>query len=174
MLRKVADPQISAPDAAATPSIPTPTSWKRDGSTDPKDDVQKRQRHTEIPAAVTLRTSMSSAAPGTLATIPSTGTDRRDVVAAGFVQHGTVDARDRQREQAVVCESRHVVEEFDHEVHGLRDRVARPEGQPDLLLRVPRLVASPTLSVQAPRDPSATDQDKASATLGVFASCVEG
>uniref|UniRef100_A0AAV1TLD5 Secreted protein n=1 Tax=Peronospora matthiolae TaxID=2874970 RepID=A0AAV1TLD5_9STRA len=82
-------------------------------------------------------------------------------VAAGFVQRGTLDPRARQREQGVVGESRRVVDELVHAVHGLRDRVARLKKQSDLLLRVPRLVALPTLLAQAPRDPPATDPGKA-------------
>uniref|UniRef100_A0AAV1TR93 Uncharacterized protein n=1 Tax=Peronospora matthiolae TaxID=2874970 RepID=A0AAV1TR93_9STRA len=89
---------------------------------------------------------MSSPTLGTSDTVPSTGTDRRDDVAAGDVQHGTVDPFACQQEQAVLSESRHVVDELVHEVYGLRDRVARLEGQLDLLLRDPRLVASPNLS----------------------------
>uniref|UniRef100_A0AAV1UTL3 Uncharacterized protein n=1 Tax=Peronospora matthiolae TaxID=2874970 RepID=A0AAV1UTL3_9STRA len=153
-------PHSSVP-AAAAPSTPAPTGGKRYGSTDPKDDVQKRQRHADNPATVELRTPTSSPTPGTLAAVPSTGTDRRDNVAAGFYQHGTVDLLARQLEQALVGESRRVVDHSVHEVQSLCDRVARLEGQMNLLFRVHRLVATPTRPAQAPRDPFATDHGKA-------------
>uniref|UniRef100_A0AAV1UDX6 Uncharacterized protein n=1 Tax=Peronospora matthiolae TaxID=2874970 RepID=A0AAV1UDX6_9STRA len=99
------NPRISAPAAAANLSTPTQTSGMRCGSTDPEDDVQKRQRHTDNPTTVALRTPMSSPTPGTSASVPSTGTDRRDDVAAGFSQDGTIDPLARQREQAVFGEA---------------------------------------------------------------------
>uniref|UniRef100_A0AAV1TRT2 Uncharacterized protein n=1 Tax=Peronospora matthiolae TaxID=2874970 RepID=A0AAV1TRT2_9STRA len=171
------DPRINTPAADATLSTATPTGEKHYGSNDPECDVQKRQWHTDNPAAVALRTPMSSPAPGTFASVPSTSTSLREDIAAGFFQHGTVDPLARQQEQAVVGKSWRVVIELVHEVHGPRDRVARLEVQLDLLLRVPRLVASLTLSVQAPRDPPATDQDTAEASrrkiMDVFASCLE-
>uniref|UniRef100_A0AAV1VF54 Uncharacterized protein n=1 Tax=Peronospora matthiolae TaxID=2874970 RepID=A0AAV1VF54_9STRA len=96
---------------------------------------------------------MSSPTRGTSATVSRTGFDRRDGVAAGDILHGFVDPFARQREQAVVGQSRRVVDELVHEVHDLRDRVARLEKQVGLTLRVPRLVEAPTPSAQAPRDP---------------------
>uniref|UniRef100_A0AAV1UC88 Uncharacterized protein n=1 Tax=Peronospora matthiolae TaxID=2874970 RepID=A0AAV1UC88_9STRA len=84
---------------------------------------------------------MSSPSPGAPATAPSTGTACRDDVAAGGVQHSAVNPLPLHRDQVVVGESRRFVEELVHAVHGLRDRVARIGGQPNLFLRVPRLVA---------------------------------
>uniref|UniRef100_A0AAV1TI19 Uncharacterized protein n=1 Tax=Peronospora matthiolae TaxID=2874970 RepID=A0AAV1TI19_9STRA len=157
------DRHTSTPAVAAFSSTFAPTSGKLYGSTVPEVDVQKRQRRTYNTAAAALLTPMSSPTPGRPATVPSAGSDRRDDVAVRFVQHGAVDLFALQREQVLVGESRRVDDEFVHEVHGLHDRVARLEGQLDLLLRVLRLVASPTLPTQAPRDPPAMDQGKANA-----------